>query len=130
MKIDRQDVLAFLIGSSILSGLISFLYIGHGMHRKPRQNIRYEWIMGGVLIILGLTNILSQRLKRKTRWSPILAGVLTGLILSFTGRFVYDFPVTVFDFTRSNENMVHVYAMILYSLIHYFVIDPMTMYFM
>ena len=131
----------------MISGLVSFSYIplGFKRFRLSSNNIsaikktNYEWIMAGVLVTLGLVNILSEYLKHnsnkkrfryitdiKQHWgTSIIAGITAGLILSTVGRFAFNFSTDLFGF---KGNFIHLYAIILYSLIFTFIISPLTSY--
>lgn len=125
MLSNTDSLLSFWIGSSVVSGLVSFGYIGAGMSQwrtkewNAQQDFNnFEWMMAMVLILLGLFNVVGQNLVSIWGyWINFLIGALFGLLLSSIGRFGYDFPIKVFGFSEQNDYMVHVHAAILYSII-------------
>ena len=145
----RKNLLSFIIGSSIIAGLVSFTYIPFGFYNfrlnsnntSKIRDIKYEWIMAGVLIILGFANVFSEYIKSssnsfnlfsfanyfndiKINWlSSVIVGSLTGLVLSIIGRFIFNFSVDIF---KVKGNLIHLYAMILYSLVFTFIISPLS----
>lgn len=127
MKKIKNMLHAFIIGSSLISVIISYIYIGLSNIQKKIIK-RYEFFPLGISLLFGFYNIVNYILyqKIKTDTSAIISGILMGLTLSIIGRFIYDLPTKLFDFTRENEYTVHLYAMILYSLIFYFIIQKLN----
>ena len=127
----NKILLAFIIGSSLPSVLISNLYIGFANSQK---NIikRYEFFPLGVAFLFGFYNIINYLLYTtfKNDTTAILMGIVYGLTLSFIGRFIFDLPTRLFDFTRTNEYTVHLYAITLYSTIFYFIIQNLNKMFL
>lgn len=124
---ERELLKRFTIGSSVISGLVSFIYIGAGMKRWRTTNWTsnqfniFEWMMAMVLILMGLFNMVIYYVSKE--WQELdeqtlmfLGGAVFGLTLSLIGR-SYGFPIKVFGFTKSNINLVHLTAMVLYSAI-------------
>ena len=125
-------LLSFLIGSSILSTLISNLYIGRAnMKFKGIKN--YEFIPLSMGIIYGLFNVINvllmnsiQDIKLKYALSFIIGG-LQGFLFSLFGRFYYDtLPIKLFGFTKDNVHMVHIHAFLFYGLIYTIVINSLN----
>jgi len=126
----KENLISYLVGSSTIGGLISFVYIGYGFYNwrngdgstsNTAYNLPFEWMMGIVLILLGLFNVIAQNLIHESTdhwygWNFIV-GAMFGLMLSSIGRFGFDFPVLVFGFTRSDEWTVHLHAMLLYGIV-------------
>ncbi len=123
----KENLISFLIGASVIGSLVSFGYIGAGFAKWRKSGNwdvsmdvnKFEWMMFSVMILLGLFNVLAQNLVEEYNWYGwnVIIGALFGLTLSLIGRFGFDFPVKVFDFNRSNEMMVHLYAMLLYGFV-------------
>ena len=125
---EKVLLLRFIIGSSILSGAISFSYIGAGMQGfrnsakwSPNVFNAFEWMMGFVLVLMGIFNsaiyLVQKNLDLDPDLSMVIGGALFGLTLSSIGRFGFDFPVKVFKFTKSNQFLVHIFAALLYSFV-------------
>ena len=133
----KKSLLSFWIGSSIVSGLVSFGYIGAGFSRwrlSGDWNIttdvnNFEWMIGGVLILLGIFNVIAQNLVAwGGYWWNLIIGALFGLTLSVIGR-GYNFPVRVFDFPADSDWLVHPAAMALYAIIFGTLIGGPSWYF-
>ena len=127
----KKLLLAFVIGSSLPSVLVSNLYIGIANSRKDIVK-RYEFFPLGVALLFGLYNILNYLLYKniKSDVSAIIIGILYALTLSSIGRFGMDLPVRLFDFTRDNEYMIHIYASILYTGVFYFIVQNLNKMFL
>ena len=135
----RDSLLSFWIGSSIASGLVSFGYIGDGFSRWRKSgnwNVnrdinKFEWIMGAILVLLGIFNVIAQNLVHEQKWYfwNVIIGAMFGLVLSSIGRFVFNFPVRVFKFTIGREWMVHPMAMGLYAVVFGTLIGMPSWYF-
>jgi len=128
---NKKLLLAFIIGSSLPSVLVSNIYIGMANSKKDIVK-RYEFFPLGVSLLFGLYNIINYLLYKRLKndSSSIIMGIIYGLTLSIIGRFIFDLPTRLFHFTKQNEYMVHVYASILYSLIFYFIIQNLNKMFL
>jgi hypothetical protein len=128
---DKKILLAFIIGSSLPSVLISNLYIGLANSKK---NIikRYEFFPLSIALLFGIYNIINYLLfkKLKNDNSAIIMGILYGLTLSLIGRFIFNLPTRLFQFSKKNEYMVHIYASILYALIFFLIIQNLNKMFL
>lgn len=126
----KNFIHAFIIGSSLLSTIISHSYIGFA-NMKMKGIQHYEIVAIGIPLLFGLFNIVHYITVKKTKNNlySILFGTLFGLILSIIGRFGMDLPVKIFGFSRKNEYQVHIHAIILYSMIFYFIIRNLNKYF-
>ena len=127
----KKLLLAFVIGSSLPSVLISNLYIGLSNQRKDIVK-RYEFFPLGIALLFGIYNIINYLLYKKLKndSSAIIIGILFGLTLSLIGRFIFDLPTRLFNFTKSNEYIVHMYASILYSFVFFFIIQNLNKLFL
>lgn len=115
---------AFIIGSSIISTIITFSYIGKAFSSAGRpSNIPYEWFPILIPILFGIFNILN------VIWlNPVITGMLMGLTLSILGRGL-NLPNILFGYTKKNEYQVHIIAVILYSLIFKYIINNINILF-
>lgn len=129
----------FVKGTSVLVSLPTLLYVGFA-HRKNRLSLlqsnptasadmknflslQYEFLPVAICLIYG---IVFYALKKKipqdsqeSRTNPklLLAGFLTGLFLSFVGRFGMSLPTKMFGMSPGGAHMVHVVAPPLYVVI-------------
>ena len=127
----KKLLLAFIIGSSLPSVLVSNLYIGIANSRKDIVK-RYEFFPFGIALLFGIYNVLNYLLYKEINndLSAVIMGIIYGLTLSSIGRFGMDLPVRLFDFSRKNESMVHLYASILYVGVFYFIIQNLNKMFL
>jgi len=127
----KKILLSFIIGSSLPSVLISYLYIGIANSKKDIIK-RYEFFPIGIALLFGIYNIINYLLytKLKSDMSAIIMGILYGVSLSLIGRFIFDLPTRLFHFTKTNENMVHIEASMLYSVVFYFIIQNLNKLFL
>ncbi len=116
-------LLAFIIGSSIIIFLLTFLYVGYAYRKSDRpDSIPYEIAPIIIPIMYGFFNVINVALQTKG-YSPNIAfvvGAIMGEIFSLIGRFGYDLPVLIFGFNKDNAYLVHLIAPILYGLIFRF----------
>lgn len=127
MKELKNSLHAFIIGSSLVSVIISYTYIGlSNMQKKIIK--QYEFFPLGISLLFGFYNIVNYFIYQKlgNDNSAIISGILMGLTLSSIGRFIFDLPIRLFDFSKKNEYTVHLYAMTLYSMIFYFIIQNLN----
>jgi hypothetical protein len=127
----KKLLLAFIIGSSLPSVIISNLYIGMANTNKDIIK-RYEFYPLGIALLFGVSNIINYMIYKylNSDISAIISGVLLALTLSFIGRFIFDLPTKLFHFTKKNEYMVHIYASVLYSSIFYFIVQNLNKIFL
>lgn len=126
----KKNVAAFVVGSSIICTIITFLYTGNAYKRSGRRpDVPYENIPVVVAILFGFFNVLNVHLTKKYGNNvSFLVGGLMGLTFSSIGRFGMDLPTKIFGFNRKNEYLVHLYAFVLYGLIFRFIVQPLNMY--
>ena len=127
----KQLLLAFIIGSSAISTLVSNLYIGMANSKKDIIK-RYEFFPLGIALLFGFYNIINYLLYKRLKndSSTIISGILFAITLSSIGRFIFDLPTRLFHFTKQNEYMVHIYASILYSFIFLIIIQSLNKLFL
>ena len=124
---------AFVVGSSLLSALITFAYTGLAFHRAGHGKataLHYEVMPYVVLTIIGAgsaLNVWLRALVKNKLVATAIAGALTGLVMSLVGRFRFDLPRKIFGHTAENAWQVHVKAMLLYAVIFVMVVQPLTM---
>ena len=109
----KKIVNAFVVGSSIVSTIISFLYIGNAFRNSNRpSDVQYETFPVFIPIMFGIANIMNVLLVQKypKTESAIFSGAALGLLFSIIGRFGLDLPVKIFDTKPENEFKVHIYA--------------------
>ena len=123
----KKLLLAFVIGSSSISTLVSNLYIGIANSKKDIIK-RYEFFPLGIALLFGIYNVINYLLYKKIESdiSAIVIGILYGLTLSSIGRFGMDLPSRLFTFTKQNEHIVHIHASILYAGVFYFIIQNLN----
>ena len=126
-------LLAFIIGSSIIIFLITFLYVGYAYRKSNRpDDLPYEIAPVIIPIMYGLFNIINVGLQSKG-YSPNIAfivGAIMGEIFSLVGRFKYNLPILIFGFDKSNAYLVHLIAPILYGLIFRFPLQKINQLFL
>lgn len=142
-------LLPFIIGSSIISTILSFLYIGNAnskfILKTGKKPFPFELAIIFIAILFGLFNIINVNLQKSNltctcnkqictcvknnKHSFIISfsiGGFLGLLFSSIGRFKYNLPITIFGFTKKNQNLVHVYAFILYGLIFSLIVQQIN----
>jgi len=132
----KDDLVAFLVGSSSLATVVTHAYVGaaHARSGRPRS-VPMEW---SALFVGGVYGVSAVVLKRAVldrdadpNWS-LLVGAVTGVVLSIVGRFGLDLPRLSFDFrTPSGAESgaawtVHLVAAVLYALIFRLLVLPLV----
>jgi hypothetical protein len=119
----------FLKSSSFPTFIITFSYLGLAFRKNNRpSDIPYELFAIFLPLLFGIGGVINKYIIELTNQSnySLLVGALFGLMLSSIGRFGYNLPVKIFDFNKENEHMVHLHAIILYSLIFRFIVYPIS----
>lgn len=112
--------------SSFMS-IITLTYIGIAFRRSGRpSSIPYELFPIFIPILYGLFGLLNYYIITKygNNYS-ILVGAIFGLFLSIIGRFVLNLPIKIFGYTKNTAYKVHIYAIIIYSLIFRFILSSL-----
>ena len=117
----------------IVSGFVSLItltYLGSAFRAKDRPfDIPFELFSIALPLFYGLFGMVNYYvISHYGQGYSFLVGIFFGLFLSIIGRFGMNLPTKLFNFTRSNEYMVHIYAIIMYALIFQFIITPLTKY--
>jgi hypothetical protein len=129
-----SPLLSFIVGSSLPAFGISLTYLGRAFSKLSPQaqtQIPIQHFPFAVAGILGLANIINTRLTPSLGYpvAPLVVGALTGLLLSFIGRFGLDLPNKLFKIPKGpGEHIVHPVAMALYAAIFTGIIAPLTAY--
>ena len=130
-NINKKLLTAFFVG--YFTSIITLFYIGWAFNNKGRpSNIPYEYF--AVLIpisygFFGIINYYAVKYGNNTNWS-LLVGAIFGFLLSIIGRFTLKLPSKLFNVGTKSEYMVHIYAIILYSIIFRFILTPIMKYIM
>lgn len=132
MLSNKDLLLAFIIGSSFFSFMVTFYYLGNAYNNAGSpKHIPIHLMLLLIPVFYGLANMLNMYLVHRyvNPNMGILVGLLVGLIFSLIGRFMFNLPITLFKFNRSNEHQVHLTAMILYAVIFRVIVTPLSMYY-
>jgi len=114
---------------SILS-LITLGYIGVAYITKGYpEAVPYKLFIVSLPILYGIFGLINCYVIATLghRYSFIV-GAIFGLILSSAGRFIFNLPKLLFDFTDETEYQVHLIAVLLYGSIFQFIMTPLTRY--
>ena len=138
MNTGKSLLLAFVIGSSLISSAITFMYTGKAFHNANHTMndglppLDYEIIPLLVLGLFGIFNVINVFLRSKTNQKTlvtIVIGGLAGLTFSLIGRFKYGLPKRIFGYTSQNENNVHYIAFTMYAFIFTMIVQSVNNYF-
>jgi len=134
-SLSNKPFLAFIIGSSILSCIVTFSYLGF-YHRNRRTDnsshlISYEQIPIIVPILFGIANVVLYLLNNSLEWKyrrvmAVMIGSLTGFVFSLIGRFGYDLPDKLFKIEKNKQSIVHAVAPLLYSVIFGLIVQSLN----
>lgn len=129
----NTKLLSFIIGSSLIPTFISFSYICKAYKKANRpSDIPYELFPIFIPFMFGLCNIISVYLQNKYNYGDnisFIVGGLIGVIFSLFRRFLLNLPVTIFNFTETNQWMVHIIAFFLYGSIFRVILQSLNKYF-
>jgi len=103
----------FILGSTV--AFYPLVYLGRAYSKlscKEMKDIDLFSIYYLLPIVYGLTYVL---LKKRIK-NLFVLGAVAGLIYSLIGRFLLNLPSRLFK--MRNPNHVHIYAMVMYSLIY------------
>ena len=133
-------LLAFVVGSSIVSTAPSEWYMGKSYDRAGcpcdlaffgHPDLKF-WLYPIVVpVLFGLANVGMVLLQDSLDVNPWLiaafVGALFGFLLSLVGRFGFDFPRKVFGFrTEAEQASVHWMAPVVYALIFAVVVQGLN----
>ena len=113
---------AFVLGSSLPASFLSFLYIGSSYSKAGQPPVDFHLVPWGVLLMYGIMNVLNVHFQNEPkgvnpRLLSFIFGAIGGLLLSFGGRFILEYPKKVFGLAPDKEWAVHILAMLLYGVI-------------
>lgn len=122
----KEQILAFLLGSSIICTIITFTYNGLAFRNSGnRKDIPYELIPILVCVLFGFSNMIGYILGLNWFMYFVL-GAITGILFSLIGRFGFALPTKMFGFESDKQYIVHIVAAFLYSAIFGFIVFPVT----
>jgi|TARA_B110000967_G_scaffold146433_1_gene149891 membrane protein CcdC involved in cytochrome C biogenesis len=119
-------LLSFII--SYTASTITLIYLGVAFNKSNRPiDIPYELFPILLPFMYGIFGIINYyTISNYGYYYSYIIGIIFGLLLSIIGRFGLNLPVKIFNFTKSNEYQVHLYAMLIYAVIFQFIITPLT----
>lgn len=128
----KKIILSFILGSSVVSTFITFLYLGIGVERADNPDILgYSFFPILIPLMYGGFNVfnvvMSDRFGMGENFACV-SGALLGLSLSYLGRFVFKLPEKVFKMKKQDEWLVHVLAAVMYCLIFRLIIQNLNDY--
>jgi uncharacterized membrane-anchored protein len=96
---------AFIIGSSLSSSIITYIYTIPSLYKndtcKLNLNIDEKFLILAILLFYGITNMINIYFRRSYGViATIIIGGLSGLVLSFYGRFILSLPTKIYGFTK------------------------------
>ena len=136
MSSNKPIFKSFLLGTTLCLSIFPFVYLGTP-HIKygPLEGIKFEHIIIFLPLYFGFVNALMVHFMPKiTKYSShsiqntFITGALCGLFMSYIGRFWYNIPEQLFK-DLENKSLVHLYAMVLYSLVFSIVARNFNLYF-
>lgn len=118
-----DDVRAFLVGSSVVTSIITIAYVGAAYATAGRpDDVAIEWMTLVFSLIYGAGAVIVNRVALmngggSAEWAW-LVGAAVGLLLSVLGRFGADLPRKIFGMRADRAAWrVHVIAPIMYAFI-------------
>ena len=129
----KKNLLAFVIGSSLLVSFATFTYNGLAYRKNPTPKVPYELFPIFIPLLFGIANVILYNLVKYTKtqnafWLTLLVGALTGLTFSVIGRFGLNIPGLLYKMPSSTHYTVHITAFFLYMLIFAVVVYPLNKY--
>lgn len=127
---NKNFIKAFIVASSLPCVLITMMYTGAAFKKAKRpSDVPFELFPIFIPLVFGLFGIMNYYIIKKYGINySLLVGVGVALALSFTGRFLLNLPIKIFNFTKENDWMVHFIAMPLYAGIFRLIVTPLTLY--
>ena len=113
-----SNIIKIFITSSLISLItLSYLNLAFIKNNYP-QNINYKLFPIIIPLLYGIFGVINHHIISKYgNNSSIFVGILFGLLLSIIGRFGLNLPIKLFNFNKSTQYRVHIYAIIIYSII-------------
>lgn len=124
----KKNLIAFIVSGFV--SLITLFYVTLAYSNKNFQpKIHFELIIIAIPVLYGLFGVVNYHTVQKFgTCSSIVVGGLFGLLISVIGRYGLNLPQLIFNFTKKDEYMVHIIAIVLYALIFRFGTTPLTEY--
>jgi hypothetical protein len=111
----------FILGTTILVSIFPFTYIGINNIKHGPVNPRYEYMVMFLPVYFGLANVVMTNITPKifntlkhSIKNSLITGAITGLVLSIIGKYI---KVHSQIFPGIDPKNVHMYAIILYSIV-------------
>lgn len=124
-----DNLLAFIIGSSIVLFFITFLYVGYFYKLAGRpDDVPYELMVLFIPMMYGIFNVINVNLQKRYNLGPnvsLIVGGMLGLTFSTIGQSI-NLPTKIFNFTPETKYYVHFIAPVLYALIFRFTAQPLN----
>lgn len=118
----RADAAAFLVGSSVVTTIVTITYVGVAYARRGLPaGFDIQWYTLLFSLVYGLGALAIKRLILDPKgvsynWA-LLVGAAVGLTLSLIGRFAAHLPQRLFGMSAEGAWKVHVIAPVLYALV-------------
>jgi hypothetical protein len=127
--IKYKEMTFTIFARSLTVSLITLMYVGFAFKNAGRpSSVPFELIAIFVPIFYGLFGMFDASLTAKFGGNySLLVGAMVGLVFSLFGHFAMDLPKDIFKFTsRESAHIVHLYAILLYSVIFRFIVHPLN----
>lgn len=116
------------LASSFFS-IVTLGYTGLAFYEHGRpSDIPIESIALILPFLYGMFGVLNFMLINQNIYYSIIVGICFGLFLSSLGRFILNLPIRLFSFTKKNQYEVHIYAMLIYSIVFSLLLTPTQKY--
>lgn len=124
----KKNINIFLISSFISIITLGYTGIAYKNNNHP-STIPYELFPIFIPLLYGIFGLINYYIITNygNNYSTIV-GMVFGILLSIIGRFGLNLPIKLFNFTKNTSYKVHVYAIIMYSVIFRWVITPSVNY--
>jgi hypothetical protein len=124
----KTNLTVFFISSFISIITLGYVGIAYKNNNRP-STIPYELFPIFIPLLYGIFGLINYYIIKNygNNYSTIV-GMVFGILLSIIGRFGLNLPIKLFNFTKKTSYKVHVYAIIMYSVIFRWVITPSVNY--
>ena len=127
MRLNSKEYLNSFFISGFMS-IISFVYVGiaYRKHNRP-SGIPYELFPIIIPLLYGIFGVINYYVINKygIHYSFIV-GMFLGLLLSVIGRYQFNLPILLFNYTKKTEWEVHLIAPLIYGAIFQFINTPLV----
>ena len=122
----KNDLQVFLISSVISLITITYLRFAYVNNGYP-ENVPFKSFYTFIPLLYGVFGLINYYVVGRFGINnSFLVGGVFGLLLSSIGRFGLNLPELLFNFTKDTEYKVHLFAVLLYSMIFRFIMTPLT----